>query len=65
MVAQSAKFTLPSFFLPKPPPVPPPRIVPMAQFQFYSKIREDFRNLKGLSHEIDFKNFDKNVQNLA
>jgi hypothetical protein len=23
------------------------------------------RRLKGLSHEIDFKNFDKNVQNLA
>ncbi len=22
-------------------------------------------NLKGLSHEIDFKNFDKNLQNLA
>ncbi len=23
------------------------------------------RSLKGLSHEIDFKNFDKNFQNLA
>jgi hypothetical protein len=22
-------------------------------------------NLKGLSHEIDFKNFDKNLQNLT
>ncbi len=25
----------------------------------------DFYNLKGLSHEIDFKNFDKNFQNLT
>ncbi len=24
-----------------------------------------FPTLKGLSHEIDFKNFDKNLQNLA
>jgi hypothetical protein len=24
-----------------------------------------YQNLKGLSHEIDFKNFDKNLQNLA
>jgi hypothetical protein len=24
-----------------------------------------FKCLKGLSHEIDFKNFDKNLQNLA
>ncbi len=24
-----------------------------------------FAPLKGLSHEIDFKNFDKNLQNLA
>ena len=24
-----------------------------------------YRDLKGLSHEIDFKNFDKNLQNLA
>jgi hypothetical protein len=24
-----------------------------------------FHSLKGLSHEIDFKNFDKNLQNLS
>ncbi len=26
---------------------------------------DDFYSIKGLSHEIDFKNFDKNLQNLA
>ena len=28
-------------------------------------IRGQICQLKGLSHEIDFKNFDKNLQNLA
>ncbi len=28
-------------------------------------IRETKETLKGLYHEIDFKNFDKNLQNLA
>jgi hypothetical protein len=32
------------------------------QFLIYEEIR---KYLKGLSHEIDFKNFDKNLQNLA
>ncbi len=31
-----------------------------------ASIIEDYdANLNGLSHEIDFKNFDKNLQNLA
>jgi hypothetical protein len=30
-----------------------------------SKIYRNNVPLKGLSHEIDFKNFDKNLQNLA
>jgi hypothetical protein len=31
-----------------------------------NKIRTSYPDvLKGLSHEIDFKNFDKNLQNLA
>jgi hypothetical protein len=28
-------------------------------------IKNNVLSLKGLSHEIDFKNFDKNLQNLA
>ncbi len=37
-------------------------------FQFCSYFlipSRDLFPLKGLSHEIDFKNFDKNLQNLA
>ncbi len=30
-----------------------------------TKYRDELANLKGLSHEIDFKNFDKNLQNLV
>ncbi len=32
---------------------------------FYHREMVKLDHLKGLSHEIDFKNFDKNLQNLA
>jgi hypothetical protein len=41
-------------------------INPDFQYVGYSKraeVTEEY--LKGLSHEIDFKNFDKNLQNLT
>ncbi len=31
----------------------------------WEEVGPDGRALKGLSHEMDFKNFDKNLQNLA
>jgi hypothetical protein len=31
----------------------------------WNRFLASFTSLKGLSHEIDFKNFDKNLQNLA
>jgi hypothetical protein len=34
-------------------------------FKKSPKNRQEEGNLKGLSHEIDFKNVDKNLQNLA
>jgi hypothetical protein len=34
-------------------------------FVKYLILSYDFIPLKGLSHEKDFKNFDKNLQNLA
>jgi hypothetical protein len=37
-----------------------------AQNNRYSVSKEEYEKiLKGLSHEIDFKNFDKNLQNLV
>ncbi len=35
------------------------------EFDLYSAFWKAVHDLKGLSHEIDFKTFDKNLQNLA
>jgi hypothetical protein len=35
------------------------------QLYFAEYERKLYLSLKGLSHEIDFRNFDKNLQNLA
>jgi hypothetical protein len=44
-------------------------IIELASNRFRSAVPKKLRGikyiLKGLSHEIDFKNFDKNLQNLA
>jgi hypothetical protein len=34
-------------------------------FAFYKSFHAVHSSLKGLSHEIDFKNFDQNLKNLA
>ncbi len=40
-------------------------VVDDSEISLYRQICDLIYSLKGLSHEIDFKNFDKNLQNLA
>ncbi len=37
----------------------------LTQKQNKASYKKKIDKLKGLSHEIDFKNFDKNLQNMA